>query len=94
MPTKVHYNPTSLETILYLKDVEISNGVKLTMDTSKEHAIKASLPNDKTLVVKECNDGLNNLNINDIKKYVMAYSCLQIINKNTTHFTNRLIVGA
>ena len=87
----VHYNPTSLANIIYLKDAESLNGVTVAMDTSEEHAIKMSLPNGNKLVFKECNDGINNLNINNINKDVVAYLCLQNFNKNKTHFTWRKI---
>ena len=51
------------------------------MDDSKEHAIRVMLPNGNTLVFNECNDGLYHLNIRNINKDIMYYSCLKTFNK-------------
>ena len=50
------------------------------MDNSKEHEIKVSLINVKSLVFKECNHGLYHLNIHNINKDAVDYSCLPNVN--------------
>ena len=64
------------------------------MDTSTEHTIMELVPNGNTLVFKDCNDGLYHLNIKNINKDIMAYSCLQTVNKNKINFKLREITGA
>ena len=78
---EVHYNPESLAKINDLKYVARLNGIIVTMDSWKEYAIKVSLTNGKTLVFKECYDGLYYLNKNDINKDVMADLRLKNIDK-------------
>ena len=59
----------------------------MKIDTSKGNAIKVSLPNGNSLVLKECNYGLYHLNIDNINKDIMHYSCLKMLIK-TKHISH------
>ena len=61
------------------------DGVTVKIDNSKEYEIKVSLSNGNTLVFRECNDGLYHLNIANINKEVMDFSCLQTVKKHISH---------
>ena len=73
-----------------MKDALSLNGVTVKMDTSKEHPIKALLKNGNYLVFNECNYGLHHLNINDINKDVMYYSCPKTFNKKQISHAGKL----
>ena len=58
VPMTAHYNPTLLEKILLMKDVQKIPGVRITMDTLEESAMLILLSDGNALKFQGCNDGL------------------------------------
>lgn len=97
----IHYNASSMATILSLASVDALDGVYITMDTREKKAIMVHV-NGSILVFKMCFDGLfyfdtaNRLahTINDDKEAVIPYNFLQTVGGNKSFFTKREIKGA
>ncbi len=101
LPMEVHYNASSMATILSLASVDALDGVYITMDTREQKAIMVHV-DGSILVFKMCFDGLfyfdtaNPLahTINDDKEAVIPYNFLQTVGGNKSFFTKREIKGA
>ena len=97
---KVHFNKSSIATILSFKEVADIPGVRITTDIEKERAMTVSLGNGSTIKFKECESGLyfhdtekepnNEEEINNINGDVIDYYYLQTVQENKKYLTWRL----
>ena len=92
---QLHYNSSSLATILSVKDVAAIPGVFITMDTREEQSMLVHYNSD-IFRFKQCKDGLYFYDTADNynSSTVTDYSLLQSVNDNRKFYTRQEIKGA
>jgi hypothetical protein len=95
-PLAVHFNSASMANILSMKDVVSMDGVKVTMDSSKEKALLVEF--DKCVYkFQECANGLyffDTASSVKSKSEITPYSFLETVKDNKQFFTSQEIKGA
>ena len=74
LPLKVHFNETSMATIISLASVLDLQGYYAKMDSREELAIHVYQPNGKCLKFKQCKDGLYYFDTSRADLHVFNYS--------------------
>ena len=97
LPVKVHFDGSSLATVLSMKDVTNLRDVVVIMDSSKEKAILVIVKGQKTFKFLECGSGLYYIDTEHLDKHVEKfknnnnvlnhYSALPTLSENKKGYT-------
>jgi len=95
-PIKVFFNPSSIATILSLRDIAGLPGVCLTMDTSKKRAILLHMSDGSVAKFKEGSAGLYfyDMDNNSNSSNVFGYMAAQTVCQNKQFFTRNDLAHA